>query len=74
MARGRMLNKSISYNKDVATLVNELGAEAGLVFTWIIAHLDRDGRIHGDEHVLKGAVFPRIAGIDPAIIRQTAAR
>jgi hypothetical protein len=74
MARGRMLNKSISYNKDVALLTNELGADAGLVFTWIIAHLDREGRFHGDEDVIKGTVFPRIAGILPAIIRKTLAR
>ena len=45
MARGRMLNKTISIDPEVATLVNELGGLAGVLYTWMIAHLDRDGRI-----------------------------
>jgi hypothetical protein len=74
MARGRMLNRSISHSKKVADLVNELGSDHGLFLTWMIAHLDREGRIHGDPEVLKGMVAPRIAAITPAVIRQTAAR
>jgi len=70
MARGRMLNKSISYNRDVATLTNKLGGLAGLVWTWMIAHLDREGRMHGDPAVIKGTVAPRIDGITPDLIRQ----
>jgi hypothetical protein len=69
-----MLNKSVSSDKAVATLINELGPWAGLTFSWLIAHLDREGRMHGDPEVIKGLVFPRIAGIDPAIIRQTLGR
>jgi hypothetical protein len=69
-----MLNKSISHDKAVADLVNELGGYAGMVFTWMIAHLDREGRIHGDPEVIKGLVFPRIAGVTPELIRSTAAR
>lgn len=55
MARGRMINKKISMNK----AVNSLGTESALVFTWTIAHLDRDGRIHGNPDVLRGNVVPR---------------
>jgi hypothetical protein len=69
-----MLNKSVSCNKDVAQLTNELGGLAGLLWTWMIAHLDREGRMHGDPEVIKGTVCPRIAGVTPDLIRQTAAR
>ena len=69
MARGRMLNRKISLNKDVARLVNEAGIEAGLVYTWLIAHLDRDGRHHGDPEIIKAQVCPRISGVTPDHIR-----
>ena len=43
MATDRMLNCRIGLNK----AVNDLAAESAFVFTWGIAHLDRDVRIHG---------------------------
>jgi len=56
MARGRMINKKISLNKNV----NELSSDTcKLAFTWTISHLDRDGRIHGDPEILKAIIFPR---------------
>jgi hypothetical protein len=66
-----MLNRSVSCNKKVAELVNECGAVGGLVWTWLIAHLDCEGRCHGDPDVIKGAVFPRIACVDADSIRTT---
>jgi hypothetical protein len=59
MARGRMLNKSVSSDKAVASLINDLGPAAGLVFTWLIAHLDREGRMHGDPEVIKMPAFEK---------------
>jgi hypothetical protein len=70
MARGRMLNKKISQNKSFAVIANETGHGAALFLTWLIAHLDKEGRVHGDPEVLKGLVCPRIVGIDTEVIRQ----
>jgi hypothetical protein len=61
MAQGRMLNRRISLNKKV----NDLSAESALCFTWGIAHLDRDGRIHGDPDLFKQIVVPRRKDITP---------
>jgi hypothetical protein len=69
-----MLNKSISQSRKVAELLDAVGPLGVLFWTWLLAHLDREGRCHGDPDVLKGMVAPRIAGITPALIRQTAAK
>jgi hypothetical protein len=61
MASGRMLNKSISLNKALAELTSDTSR---LLFTWTIAHLDVEGRIHGDPVVLKSIVIPRLKHID----------
>lgn len=55
MARGRMLNKRISLNKKV----NTMSDRAQLLYTWAIAHLDKNGVIHGDPIVVKSTVIPR---------------
>ena len=57
MAVGRIINKKICLNK----IVNEkLSSDTcRLAFTWVIPHLDRDGRIHGEPAVLRSTVFPR---------------
>ncbi len=71
MARGRMLNNRISRNKDVAKL-GELAGGWGLVFyTWMIPHLDCEGRIHGDPLVLKGLVCPRLGWVTSEVIDET---
>jgi hypothetical protein len=69
-----MLNKKISHSKAFAEIANTVGCEAALFLTWLIAHLDKEGRVHGDPEVLKGLVCPRIAGIDPAMIRKAAGK
>ena len=74
MARGRMLNRKISMNRAVAELYNSVGPDGVLFYTWLFAYLDVEGRVHGDPQVLKGLVCPRIAGITPEVIRQTAAK
>ena len=56
MARGRMLNTTICADK----LVNQLSNDTSrLGFTWLIAHLDREGRTYGDPAMVRSLVFPR---------------
>ena len=56
MARGRMISKAISLDEKVNALPDDT---ARLLFTWIIPHLDREGRVHGDATTIKSIVFPR---------------
>jgi hypothetical protein len=55
MAKGRMLHKKISNSKRV----NDLPAEAALLYTWLIPHLDFNGVFYGDAQMIKSLVFPR---------------
>ena len=54
MPNSRLLNKKISYSKQV----NALSGFAQLLFTWTIPHLDNFGRIDGDPVILKAKVMP----------------
>jgi len=74
MARGRMLNKKISLNPEIAEIANSLGCEAALVITWMISHLDRDGRITANPIVLKAQVAPMLSGVTPDLIRSVLAK
>lgn len=67
MATGRMLNKKIGLSKQVNDLTDDTSR---LAFTWAIAHLDRDGRIHGEPDVLKALVFPRRQDVTPEQMEQ----
>jgi len=56
MPRGRFISKDISFDKDV----NELSCfESILAFTWLIPHLDREGRMYGDPVIVRSTIFPR---------------
>jgi len=55
-----MLSKKISLNKVVAGLSDDTSR---LLFTWAIAHQDREGRIHGDPDVFRSIVAPRLPHI-----------
>ena len=68
MAKGRMLNRSISRDRDVAELANRAGLDAALLFTWMIPHLDRDGRVDADPEVVKGLVVPRVAHFTSGVV------
>ena len=57
MARGRMILNSISLDEKVNSLSSD---SCRLLFTWMITHLDREGRIYGEPGVVKGLVFPRL--------------
>jgi len=56
MPRGRFLSKSISLDEKVNALSDDT---ARLLFTWMIPHLDCEGRLHGDSTTVKSIVFPR---------------
>ncbi len=56
MPRGRFLSKSISLDEKVNALSDDT---ARLLFTWLISHLDCEGRLHGDPTTVKSIVFPR---------------
>ena len=54
MAKARMLHKKIS----VSLQVNKLPLPARLLFTWMIAHADDDGRMRGEPEHIKASVVP----------------
>ena len=56
MARGRMLSKDISLDEKVDALSTDT---ARLLFTWLIPHLDCEGRMYGDPQIFKSIVAPR---------------
>lgn len=56
MARGRMISKAISLDEKVNALS---GDTVRLLFTWLIPHLDCEGRTYGDPQTVKSIVFPR---------------
>ena len=56
MARGRFIEKKICIDKTV----NDLSCfESMLGFTWLITHLDCEGRTYGDPAVVRSLLFPR---------------
>ena len=56
MARGRFISKAISLDEKVDALSDDT---CRLLFTWLIPHLDCEGRIYGDAQTIKSIVFPR---------------
>ena len=50
------MNRKIGLNK---VLHNFSSNTSRLVFTWMIPHCDRDGRVHGDPSRLEKIIFPR---------------
>ena len=56
MARGRMISKEISLDEKVDALSDDT---ARLLFTWMIPHLDSEGRMYGEAQVFKSIVAPR---------------
>ena len=57
MAEGRMLKKAISTSRRLADLKTD---SARMLYTWIIPHLDVEGRFYADPSMIKGSVVPRI--------------
>ena len=57
MAKGRMLIKTVSTSKALANLSSD---SARLLWTWLLPHLDREGRHHALPSIVKGAAVPRL--------------
>jgi len=57
MAQGRFLFKRISMSKKMAKLSNDT---ARLFYTWLLAHLDKNGCFYADPRILRNIVFPRL--------------
>lgn len=56
MARGRMLNKSVSASLKFQQLPDDT---CRLMATWIIAYLDKNGVFYGEPMMVRSFVFPR---------------
>lgn len=54
MAKARMLHQKISRSLQV----NRLSLSAKLLFTWMIAHADDEGRLRGEPEFVKATVVP----------------
>jgi len=67
MADGRMLKKAISTSRRLADLKTD---SARLLYTWIIPHLDIEGRFYADPDLVKGAVVPRLKHFTPKMISE----
>jgi hypothetical protein len=66
MAEGRMLKKVISESPRLAALKNDTNR---LIYTWLIPHLDIEGRHSADPRVVKSHVAPILDHISHKIIR-----
>jgi len=65
MARGRMLNQTVSASLKFQQLPNDT---CRLLATWIIPYLDLNGVYYADPTMVKSAVFPRRADITPEMV------
>lgn len=66
MAEGRMLKKVICESPRLAALKNDTNR---LIYTWLIPHLDVEGRHSADPRVVKSHVAPLLDHISYRIIR-----
>ena len=57
MATGRIIKKIISTSRKIANLKT---TEARLLYTWLIPHLDVEGRFSAEPDIVKGYVVPRL--------------
>lgn len=67
MAEGRILKKKISVSKQVNDLSNDTNR---LLFTWLIPHLDAEGRFFGEAEIVKSIIFPRRADLSAKRIEE----
>jgi hypothetical protein len=66
MPKGRMLNKKISKDIEVA----QLSCRAALLYSWCIPHLDVEGRLEASPEIIKGVVMPYRKDFTLAVIKQ----
>ena len=62
-----MLRRKISWNRVVSGLADDTSR---MLFSWTIAHLDREGRIHGEPSLLRSIVAPRLNHITDEIVER----
>lgn len=67
MAQGRMLKKNISTSRRLSELKSD---SARLLYTWLLAHLDVEGRFSANEYIIKGYIVPRIDSLTPERIKE----
>ena len=67
-ADGRMLKKKISKSRKLAALPSDSDR---LFYTWLIPHLDIEGRILADADTLKGDIVPRLKDWSADKVEQT---
>ena len=67
MAEGRMLKKVISESRRLADLKTDSGR---MLYTWIIPHLDIEGRLNASADMIKGKVVPRLNHFDKTLINE----
>jgi len=65
MAKGRFISKEISLDKRVNSLSDSTSM---LGFTWLIPHLDCEGRTYGDPAIVKSLIFPRRPDITAEVV------
>lgn len=68
MASGRMLKKKISKSRKLPELPSD---SERLFYTWLIPHLDVEGRASADPDVLKGEVVPRLKNWTAEKVKKT---
>jgi len=66
MAKGRFISKEISLDKRVNSLSDSTSM---LGFTWLITHLDCEGRTYGDPAIVKSLIFPRRTDITVEMVK-----
>lgn len=66
MAEGRLLKRNISDSRRLAELKTD---SARMLWTWILPHLDIEGRLHASAELVKGKVCPRIKTMTEEKIR-----
>jgi hypothetical protein len=65
MAEGRMLKRVISDSKRVAQLQNDTHR---MLYTWLLAHLDVEGRFSAEPCIVRGHVVPRLKHVTDEVI------
>lgn len=67
MPEGRMLKKYISESKKLGYLKSD---SARLFYTWLLPHLDVEGRYSADPDILKGHIFPKVKSMTISKIKK----
>jgi len=67
LPEGRMIKKCISNSKSLGFLKSD---SARLLYTWLIPHLDAEGRYSADPDLIKGHIFPKVKSMTISKIKK----